>query len=158
LIFKQYKRTGVAEATPWAVGMDMSNISVGVEDTRRGSPKDGDMIARNPVNHKDMWLIAKEYFEANFVELNGNNFGWAIQQLKEGKRVARSGWNGKGMFLFLTKPLLAFSQNIDDYGVKNEPDTIGKSIVMKTADGKLVIGWLASQTDMLAEDWVVLND
>lgn len=80
-------------------------------------------------------------------------FGWAIERLKEGAKVARKGWNGKGMFLFITKPLLPFSENIENYGVDNKPDTIQKIIVMKTADRKLVFGWLASQTDMLAEDW-----
>ena len=42
------------------------NISVSDEDTKAGSPKEGDMIARNPKNHKDLWLVAKGYFEANF--------------------------------------------------------------------------------------------
>jgi hypothetical protein len=45
--------------------MDMTRVSVSQADKEAGSPKLGDMIARNPVDHKDMWLVAKDYFEAN---------------------------------------------------------------------------------------------
>jgi hypothetical protein len=85
------------------------------------------------------------------------DFSWALKQLKSGKKLARKGWNGKKMFLFITKPLLSFSQNIEDYEVPNLPETIQKSICMKTADNKLIVGWLASQTDMLSEDWEIIK-
>lgn len=93
------------------------------------------------------------------------DFGDAIRALKKGKRVARKGWNGKNMFLFL----LPASDNIPT-SVIHDPalravieseiggntfDALG-SIRMFTADKKILTGWLASQTDMLAEDWVVL--
>lgn len=67
------------------------------------------------------------------------NFGQAIEYLKAGKRVAREGWNGKGMWLELQRP--------DEHSKMQQP-----YIYMKPADDKLV-PWLASQTDMLAEDW-----
>ena len=63
--FKQYKRKGLSELTPWTPSMDMTRVSVSQADKEAGSPKLGDMIARNPVNHKDMWLVARDYFEAN---------------------------------------------------------------------------------------------
>ena len=63
--FKQYKRKGLSELTPWTPSMDMTRVSVSQADKEAGSPKLGDMIARNPVDHKDMWLVAKDYFEAN---------------------------------------------------------------------------------------------
>ena len=72
----------------------------------------------------------------------GKNFGEAISELKKGNKVARKGWNGKNMWLEL-----------------QVPDTNSKMtlpyIYMKTADNNKV-PWLASQTDMLSEDWEVI--
>lgn len=67
------------------------------------------------------------------------NFGEAIEGLKQGRRVSREGWNGKGMWLELQRP--------DVHSKMTLP-----YIFMKTAQNDLV-PWLASQTDMLAEDW-----
>jgi hypothetical protein len=69
------------------------------------------------------------------------NFGQAVELLKHGQAVFRSGWNGKGMWLLLQRP---------DSGSKMTLPYI----YMKTAQGDLV-PWLASQTDILAEDWLV---
>ncbi|MEE0439847.1 MAG: DUF2829 domain-containing protein [Ruminococcus sp.] len=88
---------------------------------------------------------------------NRLTFGEALEALKAGKEVARSGWNGKGMFLYLIKG--AEFQNALKYGYgeyEREP-TITSSIAMKTAQNTIVIGWLASQTDMLAEDWHIVE-
>lgn len=70
------------------------------------------------------------------------NFGQALDALKLGSRVARAGWNGKGMWLALQRP--------DERSKMSLP-----YIYMKTADDKLV-PWLASQTDVLGEDWSIL--
>lgn len=67
------------------------------------------------------------------------NTGEAIEAMKSGKRVARAGWNGKGMWLALQVP--------DEYSKMDLP-----YVYMKTAQGSLV-PWLCSQTDLLAEDW-----
>lgn len=64
--FKQYRRTQIAEMTPWVGGFDMSGVSVSKPDADAGSPKEGDMIARNPKNHADQWLVAAQYFADNF--------------------------------------------------------------------------------------------
>lgn len=64
--FKQYRRTQIAEMIEWEPGVDMSRVSVSVPDRDNGSPKQGDMIARNPANHDDLWLVAAEYFAVNF--------------------------------------------------------------------------------------------
>ena len=66
LEFIQYRRKQIAELRPWQSGDDMSGISVSAEDTKAGSPKAGDMIARNPKNHADQWLVAAAYFADNF--------------------------------------------------------------------------------------------
>ena len=81
------------------------------------------------------------------------NFGQAIEELKAGRKVWRNGWNGKGMFLFLV-PGSTFKVNRPPLlGIYEEGTEINyhAHIDMKTADNK-VVPWLASQTDMLAED------
>ena len=88
------------------------------------------------------------------------DFGWALRKLKQGKKVARIGWNGKGMFLFLLPAGEIPKTAIHDPKLKEVLENSGKdsfsalaSIRMKTADDKILTGWLASQTDMLADDW-----
>lgn len=86
------------------------------------------------------------------------DFGQAITELKAGKKVARSGWNGKGMFLFLV-PGSTFQVNRPPLlGIYPEGTTVNycPHIDMKTADDK-VVPWLASQTDMLSEDWQIVK-
>lgn len=70
------------------------------------------------------------------------DFGIAISHLRNGQRVARTGWNGKGMWLALQVP--------DEHSKMTEP-----YVYMKTAQGGL-IPWLCSQADLLATDWVVV--
>ncbi len=62
--FKRYRRRSFAEARPWDYG-DVG-FSISDEDRAAGSPKPGDMIARNPKNHNDQWLVAAQYFADNF--------------------------------------------------------------------------------------------
>lgn len=65
--FQQFRRKQVAELRPFEEGEVLSErVSISSSDKEAGSPKVGDMIARNPVNHDDQWLVAKEYFEVNF--------------------------------------------------------------------------------------------
>ena len=109
------------------------------------------------------------------------NFGQAIEALKEGKLVCREGWNGKGMFIF-ERPFDSIPVQTVIENIKSIPDSvklflhnkyrhdyIGTSgevfkveftayLCMYTANGSIVNGWLASQTDMLAEDWIILNN
>lgn len=82
------------------------------------------------------------------------NFGQALELVKSGARVARAGWNGKGMFIFLV-PGSTFQVNRAPLlGIYPAGTTIHYHghVDMKTADG-MVVPWLCSQTDMLAEDW-----
>lgn len=93
----------------------------------------------------------KKVFEDAYRESSNMTFGLAIEAMKNGKKVARAGWNGKGMYLYLADGGLL----TEAIGDGSFPFT--DSIVMKTADNKYCIGWLASQTDMLAEDWTILE-
>lgn len=112
------------------------------------------------------------------------NFGEAIEAVKKGKLIARKGWNGKGMFVFM-RPADELSVDMIVNKVKSLPDSVKKFfagecawhpkeaatnvnpenikvkftayLCMYAADGSVVNGWLASQTDMLAEDWIVVE-
>lgn len=95
------------------------------------------------------------------------NFGQALEALKVGKKVSRKGWNGKGMWIVLMPPLYLPPYNTQGTTIKVNDRTakyIGEDkpldcqpyIVMWTASQKWQPGWLASQTDMLAEDWEVV--
>ena len=64
--FKQYRRKQIAELRPYNSGESMNGVSISPEDIKNGSPKPGDMIARNPKNHADQWLVAAQYFADNF--------------------------------------------------------------------------------------------
>lgn len=108
-------------------------------------------------------------------------FGPAIEALKQGKKVARSGWNGKGIFIFM-RPSDKLEVNMIVHKVKslpnsvkgffgsktnpNNPDRLDGSdkidftayLCMYAENGSIVNGWLASQTDMIAEDWYILDE
>lgn len=86
------------------------------------------------------------------------NFGEALAAIKDGKRVARAGWNGKGMFLFLV-PGSTFTVNREPLlSIMGEGTQVQyhAHIDMKTAQG-YVLPWLASQADLLSEDWEIVD-
>lgn len=90
------------------------------------------------------------------------SFGQAIESLKFGKFVARKVWNGKGMFLWLkpfsmVKAEWCHDPKLKDIIEKNggQMEAVG-TICMKTADDKILTGWLASQTDVLSNDWILV--
>lgn len=91
------------------------------------------------------------------------NFGQAIEALKSGKRVSRKGWNGKNMFLWLKTGCVINSDHCQDPVLKSICNDNGgtlsclPTICMKTADNKVLTGWLASQSDMLSEDWFIVH-
>lgn len=65
--FTKYRRSQIAELRPYVEGEKiLGTVSVSNEDVKNGSPKAGDMIARNPKNHDDQWLVAAQYFADNF--------------------------------------------------------------------------------------------
>jgi hypothetical protein len=105
------------------------------------------------------------------------NFGQAIEALKQGKRVARNGWNGRGVFIFMRPSddlslefiihkVKSIPKNVKIYYIKEiqkgnskltDIVTFGHYLCMKAVDGSIINGWLASQTDILTEDWVILD-
>ena len=99
----------------------------------------------------DIFAATYEPADAPIIDLNAADFSDALMWLKEGKRVSRSGWNGKGMFLLLIAGG-AWGFECDVEGVDGH--VASAFICMKTADNKLV-PWFASQTDLLSTDWQV---
>jgi hypothetical protein len=88
------------------------------------------------------------------------NFGEAIAALKDSKRVARAGWNGKGMWLCYMPPVTIPEALVNGRTKRFQPTgdlNVGGYIVMMTAQGVWQPGWLASQADMLADDWSALE-
>ena len=91
-------------------------------------------------------------------------FDWAINALKNCKKVRRRGWNGKGMWLLLREAMVSWNEeelslfsecNVKENKIEGVKYVVNHlpAICMKTADNMILTGWLASQTDMLAEDW-----
>lgn len=93
-----------------------------------------------------------------------SDIGWAVARLKNGEKVRRRGWNGKGMWLSLSGAAGPVQVRADDFWSGNNAEYAreqgGSAIVlpcitMKTATGEILMGWLASQSDLLATDWEI---
>jgi ribosomal protein L19 len=70
-MWKEYRRKAHSEMRPFVEGETLkSSVSISEADRNNGSPKVGDMIARNPKNHEDQWLVAQKYFEENLEEIS----------------------------------------------------------------------------------------
>lgn len=146
--FKKYIGTKKIEAFP--MNREEYNKYRGWTIPANENPNDEGYL----VKYSDGYISwsPKKQFEEAYRTSGEMNFGHAIEMLKSGCRVARKGWNGKNMFIFL-------ASGIDLTGCicsKDMPPCTD-SLCMKTADNKICVGWLASQTDMLAEDWQVIE-
>lgn len=100
----------------------------------------------------------KEQFDNAYRKTSGLSFGLAVEALKKSFKVARTGWNGKGMFLFLVSGSTFKVSRAPLLGIYTEGTEINyhAHIDMKTVDGTIV-PWLASQTDVLADDWYIVE-
>lgn len=168
--------TKVVKATPltrldyntyrgWRLPANENGADLGylVEYTDGGAPNDdrhAGYISWSP----------KEQFDNAYKPTSAMTFGDALVMLKKGHTVARAGWNGKGMWLALSGPLegrripsesfwspanRAYAEHCENQN--GQRVTVLPCITMKTADGSILMGWLASQSDMLAEDWTVVQ-
>lgn len=169
-LFKKFPRTQIAEMREVTLNDrvefqnrnfisvdEKTRISISEVDIKNGSPKIGDMIARNPTNHEDQWLVAKQYFNENFLQSSGNlNFGQAIEALKQGKKVCREGWNGKNMYLYYVPA------NSYPALTENAKKEFGESVpyraylALKTSQNDIAT-WSPSTSDALAEDWIIIE-
>lgn len=151
---KQYIGSKIAQAEP----MNRADFTV---KYRRQTVVTPDMVCDEGylVVYEDNYTSwsPKEVFEAAYRRTDGMNFGLALEAAKMGKRIARAGWNGKGMYVFLID-VADLHTNADLSGLEGKDVTVRDCFAMKCADDSICPGWLASQTDMLADDWCVLED
>jgi hypothetical protein len=151
-------------------GLDAPRFVVNDEFRDKHDPKVGDYL----VKYSDGYVSvspAKAFEEGYHLfdeasdPQSGLTFGLALEALKLGKRVARSGWNGKGMWLSMSckdSRSVAAENFWSPHNAQFARDsggtaTVLPSITMKTATNEIQMGWLASQTDMLSEDWTILD-
>jgi len=133
-------------------------------------PEDNDEDPGYMVIYPDGYVSwsPEKVFEEAYRPTAGCSFGLAIEALKKGFKVTRAGWNGKGMWLVLMGGLKLPPFNSQEPGAKVNDRTarfIGADtpldsqpyIAMWTAEQKWQPGWLASQADMLADDWMILD-
>ena len=152
---KKYIGTKIVAATPmnrgqyheyrwWGLPADENGGDEGyiVEYMDGGKPN-------HPGHNGYISWSPKEQFDNAYREIDGMTFGQAIEALKQGNHVCRKGWNGKGLWLELQTPD-AHSKMTLPYIFMSYPADA------KTTPGARV-PWLASQTDMLAEDWAVVD-
>jgi hypothetical protein len=106
----------------------------------------------------------KEQFEAAYRPCHEMTFGLALEAMKRGDSVARTGWNGKGMWLALgaAHPGLEAAKFWNPHARQHAVDAGGQCavqayIIMKTAQGDIQMGWAPTQSDVLAEDWAIVN-
>lgn len=83
------------------------------------------------------------------------NFGKALEELKAGKKVARSGWNGKKQYIELATCISY--KNAKGEIVNCDHEAIGNKAIAFVGTSGVQMGWLASQADMLAEDWHIVD-
>ena len=156
---KKYIRCHIVDAEPMSFGSYCTSCSKLVPDGADPA-KEGYRVI-----YPDGYVswCPKEAFEAAGRPIDAMTFGQAIEAMKQGKKVARKGWNGKGMYIWVMPgSTIKNCQTITDPHLKaiNEANggsiTFTGSIRMKTATGEVLTGWLASQTDMLSEDWEII--
>ena len=162
----KYIRINEVEAEPMKFGEFKEKFpKSGGANVERGAEDEGYVITyrKGQENEYVSWCPKAE-FDAVSRPADGMTFGMAIELMKRGKKVARQGWNGKGMYLWLLPAAEVKKEWCRDERLIEVMANFGENVVqclgsirMLTADKKVLTGWLASQTDMLAEDWVVVE-
>ena len=158
---KKYIGKKTIKAMPMAKSEAEKVLNRSLADAKGG--EDGYLV-EYPDGYKS-WC-PKARFEEAGRPIDGMTFGMAIEAMKQGKKVARKGWNGKGMWLCV--PLCDGPKEIPADGIWGKPNAeyaeqnggtvkVVPYVTMKAADGTIVMGWLASQTDMLSEDWCIVE-
>ena len=98
----------------------------------------------------------KEVFEAAYRPTSGINFGLAIEAAKMGKKISRKGWNGRGQYVELASNISY--KNAGEKIVNADHSNIGSAALAFVGTSGVQLGWLASQADMLADDWYIVEE
>lgn len=99
--------------------------------------------------------MSEEVFEESYRECDFMSFGLAIEAMKKGKKVKRKGWNGKNQYIQLATGISY--KSVDGEIVNCEHDAIGNQAIAFVGTSGVQMGWLATQSDMLAEDWTIVE-
>ena len=161
----KYIRMHQVEAEPMTHGEFMKAMGKTDQMMSEQDAKAEGYLVIYPDSYKS-WC-PKAQFEAAGRPCDGMTFGMAIEAMKRGEKVARKGWNGKGMFLWLKPGTTIKSEWCKDPLLKKLADDNGGEILglgticMFTHDSTgrkaILTGWLASQSDMLYEDWMIVE-
>jgi len=160
----KYIRVNHVDAEPMAFGEFKEKFpKSGGANIERDPADEGYVITyrKGKTNEYVSWCPKAEFEEVSR-PVDGMTYGMAIEAMKRGKKVARRGWNGKGMYLWLLpatdvkREWCRDQRLIEAMGDRDTLPCLG-SIRMFTATKEVLTGWLASQTDNLSEDWVIVE-
>lgn len=149
---KQYIGTKLIEAEP-AYRVDGKTVQPTTWPIPEGSKAEEGYAVRYPDGY--MSWSPKAVFEEAYRPTDNLNFGLAIETVKKGKKISRAGWNGKGQYVQLATCI----SYTDPAGavVNAEHKAIGNQALAFVGTSGVQLGWLASQADMLADDWTIVE-
>lgn len=149
---KQYIGTKLIEAEP-AYRVDGKTVQPTTWTIPEGSKAEEGYAVRYPDGY--MSWSPKAVFEEAYRPTDNLNFGLAIEAVKKGKKISRAGWNGKGQYVQLATCI----SYTDPAGavVNAEHKAIGNQALAFVGTSGVQLGWLASQADMLADDWTIVE-
>lgn len=149
---KRYIGTKIIEAEP-AYKVDGKTVQPTDWPVPEGSKAEEGYAVRYPDGY--MSWSPKEVFEEAYRQTDAMPFGLAIEAVKKGKRISRAGWNGKGQYVELATDIGYVGP--DGKTVNAEHAAIGNKALAFVGTSGVQMGWLASQADMLAEDWQIVE-
>ena len=149
---KTYIGTKIIEAEP-AYKVDGKTVQPTDWPVPEGSKAEEGYAVRYPDGY--MSWSPKEVFEEAYRQTDAMPFGLAIEAVKKGKRISRAGWNGKGQYVELATGIGYVGP--DGKTVNAEHAAIGNKALAFVGTSGVQMGWLASQADMLAEDWQIVE-
>lgn len=148
---KKYAGTKQIEARPMTRGE--YNIYRGWQIPADEDPNDKGYLVKYSDGYES-WSPEKQFDEA-YRPCDNMTFGIAIEMIKRGFKVARKGWNGKKQYIQLATAISY--KSMDGDVVNCEHESIGNKAIAFVGTSGVQMGWLASQADMLAEDWVIVE-
>lgn len=154
---KQYIGTKIIEAEPAYRCMDGQGRITITDDPSEAFPNFPSVEDGYRVRYADGYVSwsPKEAFEEAYRPTDAMNFGLAIEAAKRGAKIARRGWNGKGQYVELASAISYVTPSGET--VNAEHEAIGNRAFAFVGTSGVQMGWLASQADMLADDWHIVK-
>ncbi len=154
---KQYIGTKIIEAEPAYRCMDGQGRVTITDDPSEAFPNFPSVEDGYRVRYADGYVSwsPKEAFEEAYRPTDAMNFGLAIEAAKRGAKIARRGWNGKGQYVELASAISYVTPGGETINAEHE--AIGNRAFAFVGSSGVQMGWLASQADMLADDWHIVK-